>query len=264
MVRKMLSALAAVLAIVGPAAGQSPPGDVVRAELLGGWRTEAGTQMAGLRLVLAPGWKTYWRAPGDAGIPPLADWTGSENLAAARFHWPRPEVFELSGLRTLGYADEVILPLELEPATPGAPIRLEGEIELGVCEDICVPVTLRLSAPMPMPGSSDPAIHAALAAVPPVVAAPRRCRVEPIRDGMRVTADIDHPRIGEGEVAVIEAGDPAIWVSEPEMSRDGGRLTLVADMVPPAARPFALDRSGVVITLLGGGKAVELRGCPAG
>ena len=267
MTRRLLTTLAnlaAVSALAAPAAAQTAPDGVLQAELLGGWRTEAGTQMAGLKLTLAPGWKTYWRAPGDAGIPPLADWTGSENLGAARFHWPVPEVFDLSGMRSIGYAGEVVLPLELVPRDGDGAIRLSGVVDLGICEEICVPVSLRLAADLPVPGAPDAAIRAALDAVPPQVTAPVRCRVEPIRDGLRVTAEITHPALGPGEVAVIEAGDPSVWVSEPVLARAGPVLTAVADLVPVEARPFALDRSAVVITLIGGGKAVELKGCPAG
>jgi len=259
-----LAALAVAAAVPSGARAQTPPDGVLRAEVLGGWRTAEGRQMAGLKLTLAPGWKTYWRAPGDAGIPPAADWTGSDNLGAARFHWPVPEIFDLSGMRSIGYSGEVVLPLELVPRDAGAPIGLAGVIDLGICEEICVPVSLRLAADLPLPGAPDPAIRAALDAVPPRVSAPVRCRVEPIRDGLRVTAEITHPALGAGEVAVIEAGDPSVWVSEPVLERAGPVLTAVADLVPAEARPFALDRSAVVITLMGDGMAVELKGCPAG
>lgn len=264
---RIAPALLACLALLGaaaPAGAESPPENLVRAELLGGWRTAEGVQMAGLRLVLAPGWKTYWRAPGDAGIPPAADWTGSDNLAAVRLHFPRPEVFEVSGLRTLGYARDVVLPIEITPADPTRPVALEGEIALGVCAEICVPVTLRLSAPLPMPGGPDGAITAALAARPDPVAPGRRCQVEPLNDGLRLTAVIDHPPIGPAEVAVIETDDPRVWVSEAMVTREGGALTVTADLVPPEARPFALDRGKVTITLIAGPAAVEIRGCPAG
>ena len=189
-------------------------------------------------------------------------WDGHEG--AARFHWPVPEVFDLSGMRSIGYAGEVVLPLELVPRDGGGAIRLSGVVDLGICEEICVPVSLRLAADLPVPGAPDAAIRAALDAVPPQVTAPVRCRVEPIRDGLRVTAEITHPALGPGEVAVIEAGDPSVWVSEPVLARAGPVLTAVADLVPAEARPFALDRSAVVITLIGGGTAVELKGCPAG
>ena len=65
--------------------------EVVSASVLTGWRMENGHHMAALRITLAPGWKTYWRAPGEAGIPPRFDWTGSDNLSAVTVHWPDGE-----------------------------------------------------------------------------------------------------------------------------------------------------------------------------
>src|SRR6056297_1939284 len=101
-----LAALALVLlCMAGPARAQGGlPGEVVRAEILGGWVTESGTRIVGLRLSLAPGWRTYWSVPGDAGIPPQFDWSGSDNLVGVRVHWPAPTVFETYGMRTAGYA----------------------------------------------------------------------------------------------------------------------------------------------------------------
>ena len=84
---------------------------VVQAEVLPGWRTENGDHMAALRITLNPGWKTYWRAPGDAGIPPLLDWSGSGNLESAEVTWPTPEVFSQNGMRSIGYTEELVLPV---------------------------------------------------------------------------------------------------------------------------------------------------------
>ena len=136
--------------------------DVISVEVLPGWRTPEGTHMAGLRFRLAPGWKTYWRAPGDAGIPPLFAWGGSQNVAGAVLHWPVPEVSYPNGMRTIGYADEVVIPVELTPSGPGAPLRLAGTVELGVCSDICMPMTLSFGADLPADGERDGAIVAAL------------------------------------------------------------------------------------------------------
>lgn len=245
---------------------QDMPADMVSAELRGGWRTESGSQMTALHLRLAPGWKTYWRAPGEAGIPPAFDWRGSENVAGVTFHWPIPEVFDLNGMRTIGYRDELVLPIEIRPSDPSAPIRLEASIDLGVCEEICVPVTVEVAA-RPDPGATaDPLIRAALAAQPEkpgeagVTSA--RCAAEPIRDGLRLTAGLTMPRIGPEEFAVIEVADRNVWVSSAETHRTGSELSAVADLVPPDAQPFALDRSSVRITVFGGaGRVVEQQGC---
>ncbi|WP_343116544.1 protein-disulfide reductase DsbD domain-containing protein [Ostreiculturibacter nitratireducens] len=263
MIRTCLLSAAAALAPLA-ATAQTVPGDAVRAEFLDGWRTDRGTHMTALRLTLADGWKTYWRAPGEAGIPPRFDWTGSENVAGVAFHWPRPEVFELNGMRAIGYKHELVLPIEFTPADAGGGMAIAAEVELGVCQEICVPVTLSLSRPLPEEGAPDPAISAALAEVPPAGKADAiRCAVEPLRDGLRITAQIDIASAGGEEVAVVELADPTIWVSEAVTQREGGRLTTTADLVPANAKPFALDRSEVTITILGETRALELRGCPS-
>lgn len=270
MIKRSLSHLAAAAALglsLSAAQAGSPQPDVLRAELLSGWETRDGAQMAGLRLTLAPGWKTYWRAPGDAGIPPVFDWTGSGNLQSVVMHWPRPKIFEQNGMRTIGYEHEVVLPLELTPRDPGAPMSLHGEIQLGVCEDICMPMQLEISAElpgMPQPGPirsalADTPMGANEASVGSVI-----CQIEPLSDGLRLTTDIKMPPLAGAEIAVVELPDPAIWVSEAQMTRQGGTLRAVADLVPESAAPFALDRSSVRFTILGADVAVDIRGCEGG
>ena len=117
MTRLLLLLLA--LALRPALAAATPPEDLVRAEILPGWQDGEGRHVAGLRLTMAPGWKTYWRAPGDAGIPPEFDWTGSHGVAGVEVRWPVPQVFDQSGMQSIGYHDEVVLPLEIR--TTGAP-----------------------------------------------------------------------------------------------------------------------------------------------
>lgn len=263
--------LAAALAALPLSAAAEDPGaraPVAALELLPGWRTESGTRMTALRVLLAPGWKTYWRAPGDSGIPPRFGWDGSHNIAAVAFHWPRPEVYEINGMQSIGYYDELILPIELTPSRAGEPMRVEAAIEFGVCREVCVPMEGRVSAELGGAGAADARISAALAAQPVAAASAGlravSCAVEPIDDGLRLTARIDMPAIGADEVAVFELADQSVWISAAEGGRDGDRFTATADFVPPSGAPFLLDRSEVRITLLGDGRAVELTGCPAG
>ncbi|SNX71018.1 DsbC/DsbD-like thiol-disulfide interchange protein [Cereibacter ovatus] len=260
-------ALAVCLCLAGSPVVATTQDDILRAEILPGWRDARGTHMAGLRLRLASGWKTYWRSPGDAGIPPEFDWSGSDNVASVRLHWPAPHVFTLNGMQTIGYRGDLVLPFEVEARDPSRPIRLRAAVELGVCRDICVPAALDLAADLPAGGVPDGAIKAALKARPatgPEAGLGRiACRVEPIPDGLRLTAEMDLPASGTQEVVVMEPGQPSVWVSEPVTSRAGGRLTATSEMVGPTGTPFALDRSAMTLTVLGDRGAVEIRGCPA-
>lgn len=237
---------------------------VVSARFLPGWESAHGTVMAGLEIRLEPGWKTYWRAPGDAGIPPQFDWSRSSNLSAVQVIWPTPKVTWQNGMRSIGYTEHVILPIELTPHTPGQAISLHTSLLIGVCQDICMPVTISVSSPL-TGQSESPAIRAALdnRAMPAGKAGVRnvQCRVEPIADGLRVTASMTAPKFGADEVVVIEAPDPSIWVSEAAVTRTGNTISATAEMVPNNAAPFSLDRSEVRITLLGDGTAIDIRGC---
>ncbi|TCP62865.1 disulfide bond corrector protein DsbC [Rhodovulum bhavnagarense] len=265
--RTLVAAAALVVLVAQPRLAGAADDQILNAEILPGWQTASGTYMAGLRLDLAPGWKTYWRAPGDAGIPPRFDWSGSDNLADVQVHWPRPKLFSNNDMRTIGYETQVVLPVELTPARPGEPIALRARIELGVCHDICMPMDLDLAAPLPAAGTGrqQAPIRAALAARPmpgdQAQVGEVLCAVEPISDGIRLTAKIDVPELGDGEAAVFELGDPSIWVSEAQTLRAGQTMVAHADLVPVSGRPFELDRASVRITLLSTEQAIDIRGC---
>jgi DsbC/DsbD-like thiol-disulfide interchange protein len=241
--------------------------DVLSARLLPGWKAADGHYMTAVSLTLAPGWKTYWRAPGEAGIPPEFDWSGSQNLGSVQIHWPSPRVISLNGMDSIGYLDGLTLPVEVTPLDPSKPVHLALQMDLGVCHDICMPAAVRLSADLTGPGAPDAAIAAALKAGPidgsAAGLAALTCRLTPIDDGLRVTADLDLPPQGGSETVVFETEDPEVWISTSTADRRGKVLMASADLVPSSGKPFALDRSGVTVTILAEGHSVEIRGCPA-
>ena len=264
-----LAATAMAVTAFAPAQAQSGRGfdNVVSAQLLPGWVQEDGSVMAGLRLTLEPGWKTYWRAPGDAGIPPQFDFSASDNLRGMRVYWPRPEVQDQNGMRTLGYSDVVVLPIAFAPQNVNRPLRLRGALELGVCLDVCVPVSLQVSGQLPGKGGEN-SIRAALSSRPETARSAGvgrvTCEARPISDGMHLTARIPMGQLGRGEIAVFELADRNVWISEARVTRQGGVLVAEADMVPPTAAPFAIDRSQVRITVLTDNRAVDIKGCVGG
>lgn len=103
------------------------------------------TLSAGLHLQLNENWKTYWRSPGEVGIPPSVEWSGSENVADVEFMWPAPTRFTAFGIENFGYAGEVVFPLRVTLEEPGAPVILSGQVKLLVCSDVCVPEEFDLS-----------------------------------------------------------------------------------------------------------------------
>lgn len=263
----LLAAACLALSVV-PAQAQNVS-EIVQAEILPGWRAADGTHVAGLRLTLKQGWKTYWRAPGDAGIPPQFDWRASRNLSSVRVEWPTPSQIDQGGLTTIGYDRTVTLPLRVDPRRAGREIRLAGTIDMGVCKDVCVPVNLSVSQDLSETARRpDPAIVAALAERPYSAAeagvGPVTCRLSPVEGGLRLRAVIDMQSIGPGELAIFEAGDPNIWIAPAKTRRDGGRLIAETTLQHVAGRSFALDRSELRITVLGPGSAVDIHGCEAG
>jgi hypothetical protein len=261
--RTVLSAVFAFVA--APALAQD---GLLGGALHSGWQTEHGTHMAGVEIRLAPGWKTYWRAPGDAGIPPQFDWAGSENVGSVRIHWPAPEVIDQNGLTTIGYHGDVVLPVEITPRDPSRPVHLRAHVAFGVCSDICVPAEMRLEAPLLPPGHADGALKAALANRPHTPGerslTDLTCTVEPIRDGLRLRAAMRLPPQGPGhEVVVVEPSEPGVWVSGAVVTRENGWLLAETEMVGPSGAPFALSRAGLTVTVIGPKGAVEAKGCPA-
>ncbi|MEM9853339.1 MAG: protein-disulfide reductase DsbD domain-containing protein [Pseudomonadota bacterium] len=240
-------------------------GDVIAVEVLPGWREADSTHIAALKLTLAHGWKTYWRAPGDAGIPPDFDWSASENVAEVVPHWPVPDIFTQNGMRSIGYDDEVVIPLHVLREDPAKPIHLRAEVSLGICEEICIPAFVSLDALLPAEGSADQDILTALGDRPLTEDEARvthvACLIAPSEDGLGLTVEITMPRIGRGEAAAIETSDPSIWVAEPRLRRDGDTLTAQTELIRYNAAPLAVDRSGIRVTVFGSNTAVDIQGC---
>jgi len=251
-----------------PASGQTEGrrlGDIVQLELLPGWRRDDGTHMAALQIRMAAGWKTYWRSPGEAGIPPQLQMRDRRGMQGFRLFWPVPDVFYTNGYRSIGYYDEVLLPLQIDLAPGQRDLRIRGTISIGVCQDVCLPVALDFRGTLQPGGSPDPRITAALADRALTAAEAGvgtvTCQLSPIADGLRVQARIPVSRQGDTETVVFELPEEGTWVSEASATRSGAALTATADIVPADAGPFAMNRSDLRITVLGDGTAIDIQGC---
>jgi len=108
--------------------------------LLAGSRSGA-VLLGGVAFQLQPGWKTYWRTPGDSGVPPRFDFSKSDNIETVTVLWPAPQKFDDgAGGVSLGYHDQVVLPLRIVAKNADKPVTLRAEINYAVCERICIPV----------------------------------------------------------------------------------------------------------------------------
>ena len=115
----------------------------------------------GLHFQMQPGWKVYWRSPGDAGSPPNVNWDGSQNLSNADIQWPVPLRFSVLGLETLGYKNEVVFPVTASAITTSQAVDVKARIHYLTCNDICIPYEANLSLNLPT-GDAGPSEHAHL------------------------------------------------------------------------------------------------------
>lgn len=109
----------------------------------------------GVRVRLGPGWKIYWKAPGDAGLPPEFDWSASSNVAEAAVHWPVPHRTSILGVESIGYTEEVLFPVELLIEDPDFEAKAELKLALYACSTICIREERVLAADLAHPSSPD-------------------------------------------------------------------------------------------------------------
>ncbi len=117
--------------------------DVAQIRLIGTYRND--DLKIGLHIRLEPGWKTYWRSPGDSGFPTMVDWSGSANVVKPTLRWPLPKRAVLSGYQSFVYGDEVVLPVSAEVVDRTVPVSLKAAVDYAVCKEVCVPLQADLS-----------------------------------------------------------------------------------------------------------------------
>lgn len=126
-----------------------------------------GILRGALEIQLAPGWKTYWREPGDAGVPPQLSLDGSTNIDGVVMRFPAPERFTDEWSTWAGYKVSTALALEFATQRPSEPVTLNAMAFLGICEDICIPVQMSFMLETdPSRAGGEPAVAAAFAALP--------------------------------------------------------------------------------------------------
>ncbi|MGB5866185.1 MAG: protein-disulfide reductase DsbD domain-containing protein [Sulfitobacter sp.] len=265
MIKSLLCATA-LLTLGAPAFAGDPFDTPATARLIDGWQQPDGTRVSAIQITMADGWKTYWRTPGDAGIPPSFTWKGSRNLQSVAVNWPTPKVFEQNGMRSVGYSGQVTLPLTVAAQQAGQPVDINLSMEIGVCSDICIPQTLKITGTLDALGATPvPVIAAALAERPysasEAGARSATCALSPSSDGLNITATLTLPSTGGKEHVVIETGRADVWISEAQTSRSGDTLTATAEIVPSVPGTLAVDRSAIRFTILGNSHAVDMIGC---
>lgn len=114
------------------------------------------TLLAGVQMRMDPGWKTYWKNPGDSGVPPGFNWSGSKNLKQAEVLYPAPHRFADGSGTALGYSQEVVFPVKVTPERESEPVELKLTFDYGICMDLCIPNETSLSLTLPAGAAEDP------------------------------------------------------------------------------------------------------------
>ncbi len=258
--------LAGTRAGAQPAQGSSwPEGVFARLELLGAGKADhkqSGLCRAGLLMTLRPGFKTYWRMPGDTGVPPQFSYDGSVNLKHARVLFPAPHRFaDGAGGTSIGYAaPEVLFPVHAEPIDPTRPIELHVRADYAVCEKMCIPVSGEARIRLPSSSDETMRIKAAEARVPSVtkLGSNGPLAIRRINRGSAAESLIIDVAIPAGLTPDLFVEAPSPWFFETKSfvpAPGGGQFELVA-----IERDKAVDCKGVdlVLTLTAGQHAVEV------
>jgi DsbC/DsbD-like thiol-disulfide interchange protein len=220
---------------------------------------------AGIEIKLQPGWKTYWRYPGDAGVPPRFDWSGSENLAYAEVRWPAPEKFiDESGAKSIGYHDRVLFPVSIIAADPAQPVKLRLKIDFALCDKLCMPAEAQLGLNLPLQlGDLSESIQLAEASVPSRVPLGKKGELAitkvNVERGAKPRAIIDIAAPPDIAVQLFAEGPNEKWALPlPEKIEPVNGLTRFAldfDGAPPGS---AAIPPKILLTLVAGNDAIEV------
>lgn len=223
------------------------------------------TLTAGLEFRLARNFKTYWRDPGDSGVPPTFDWSGSENCAAIDLLWPAPMRFEDGAGWSIGYGDGLILPVRIRPEKASENTALRLKIDYAVCETLCVPAqglaSLALSPAAKSPHAGRVAEAMAKTPLPLGVgaAAPSGLSIATVKliDGKKPALAVYAAAPEGAALDLFVEGPKGSFFGKPmvEASSYPGKLRLVT---PIEERAKGLTHWPLRLTLVSGSAAIEV------
>ncbi len=225
---------------------------------------------AGIEIRLGRGWHTYWRYPGDAGVPPRFDFAGSQNVKAVEVLWPAPRRLPEAGLDTIGYDRDLILPLRVTPQDATKPVTLSVKLDYAICEKLCVPAQTKGSLTLAGgPSQQDTRLAAAEARVPrkdalgtePAPGAGAALAIRSVRresDRPRILIDVAAP--AGATVDLFAEGPDEQWSLPLPVAVDGAgsglqRFMLELDGAPPGAK---YEGARISLTAVTAGDAIEV------
>ena len=265
--KKIMILLVLLFNIVGSSVfSQSPIIGLKSVDIIRGWRQSDDIHIAAINIKLEDGWKTYWRVPGIGGIAPILNWEKSKNIKNISQIWPTPNIYNEYGLQTIGYKDELLLPLQIQPIDKKQPIHLSITIDFGICSDVCVPIQTSVEERLPERTSIgkknildtlEKAILSGNKSPFKIV----KCNIVPIKDGFEVNAffeglaSFDKDTLGVVEYPVKQNG----WINQKASKISSNQLSVHATVYN---KPIHfIDRSDLTLTIFTKNKAFEFDGC---
>jgi len=207
--------------------------------LLAGSRSGA-VLLGGIAFQLQPGWKTYWRTPGDSGVPPRFDFSKSENIEAVTVLWPAPTKFDDgAGGHSLGYHGQFVLPLRIVAKNADKPVTLRADINYAVCEKLCIPVEANAEIPIASVASTeDSALFAALDTVPKPanVGDPNPLTIRDVKRDGKSTVLVDVVTPDTRELSLFVEGPTPDWALP---------VPKLLEHSPPGVKRFAFELDGL-------------------
>ena len=265
--KKIMILLVLLFNIVGSSVfSQSPIIGLKSVDIIRGWRQSDDIHIAAINIKLEDGWKTYWRVPGIGGIAPILNWEKSKNIKNISQIWPTPNIYNEYGLQTIGYKDELLLPLQIQPIDKKQPIHLSITIDFGICSDVCVPIQTAVEERLPERTSigKKNILDTLEKAILPGNKSPFKivkCNIVPIKDGFEVNAffeglaSFDKDTLGVVEYPVKQNG----WINQKASLISSNQLSVHAIVYNKSIH--FIDRSDLTLTIFTKNKAFEFDGC---
>lgn len=191
-------------------------------------RNPDGTTLVGLELDMPDSFKTYWRVPGESGIPTSFDTTGSRGLGPATIAWPYPTAELTQNLLDYVYHGPTVLPVTI--AASGAAPLLKAAVVMGVCSEVCVPVRAKFELPLSF-GAADVAqsirLREAVALAPIAWSGPASPFSGVAYDATARALELAITDSTVEPASIIAStADPSVIFDAPQKSRDGQAILL--------------------------------------
>lgn len=254
--------LVAFMLSFAPTTGRAASGveNVSRVRLLDGG-SDGSTYLAAVEISLAPGFLTYWRVPGEAGVPPVFDWSDSQNVGDVKVDWPAPQRIREADSIVYAFHNKVTIPVRISPLKPGK-VSLKLSLQYGVCKDICIPATANAVIELggTDAGKDAAAVQRAIRSLPKVIPAQSDAPLTVLAgQGLKEKGEaLISVRAPRGEKPELFADGQEGWlftVSEGQPGPDEGTWSFLVKAEETPKKPY--DYTPVRLTITAGDQSIE-------